>query len=189
MPTIDRRTTAGKTAYEQALKEAVGKQLVTEQDYDEANNLKNKVISEPHIAQAIQNCIRFEHEWRADINGLPFRGFFDGEAEDYILEIKTANDANPKTIIKDFFDRKYHIQGGLYAHISGKPVKYLIIETSAPYNVMLVDADEEFINYGIQEAARLANSFKECMDNNMFHFGYDYHLEGTFKLTLPSWVK
>lgn len=189
MPNIDRRTKDGKAQYEQAQIDAVGKQIVTEQDYDEANNLVNKVVSEGHIADVIKNCNKFEHEWREEIAGLPVRGFFDGEADDYILEVKTANDANPKTIINDFFNRSYHVQAGLYSFVSNKPIKYLIIETSAPYNVVLADASEQYIKHGQNEAFRLINSFKDCMEHNMFHMGYDYHTEGNFELGLPSWVK
>ncbi len=189
MPNIDKRTKEGKAKYEEAVEASKGKQIVTESDYEDANNLVNKVLSEGHIANAIQQCFRFEHEWKQEIYGLPFRGFFDGEAYDYILEVKTASDANPKTIINDFFNRSYHIQGGLYSMVSNKPVKYLIIETTAPYNVVLADATEDYIQYGIKEVERLSASFLECMNNHMFNMGYDYFTEGNMEIGLPSWLK
>ena len=190
MSNIDRRTKDGKAAYEAFLLSAEGKEVITEEQYEEANNLVNKVISEPHIAQAIQNCNRFEHEWRADINGIPFRGFFDGEADDYILEVKTANDASPKTIINDFYNRQYHIQAGLYSQVSAKPIKYLIIETTSPFNIVLADADHAFVDYGMKEAVKNINAFKVCLENNMFDMGYEFHMdEGHFTIGLPSWIK
>lgn len=190
MSNIDRRTKDGKAAYEAFLISAEGKEVITEDQYDEANNLVNRVVSEGHIADAIKNCNRFEHEWKADINGLPFRGFFDGEADDYILEVKTANDASPKTIINDFYNRQYHIQAGLYSHVANKPVKYLIIETTAPFNVVLADVDYAFIDYGMKEAVKHINSFKVCLENNMFEMGYEFHMdEGHFTIGLPAWIK
>ena len=190
MPNVDKRTKEGKAAYETFLLTADGKEVVTQEQYNEADNLVNKVISEPHIANAIQGCNTFEKEWRAEINGLPFRGFFDGEADDYILEVKTANDASPKTIINDFYNRQYHIQAGLYSHISGKPIKYLIIETTAPYNVILADVDPAFTDLGLKEAVKHINSFKVCLENNMFNMGYEFHMEsGAFTIGLPSWIK
>jgi exodeoxyribonuclease VIII len=189
MPNIDRRTKEGKALYESFLAQTEGKEIITEEQYEEANNLINKAIAEPHIADAIQGCNSFEKEWRAEINGLPFRGFFDGEADDYILEVKTANDASHKTIINDFYNRSYHIQAGLYSHISGKPIKYLLIETNAPYNISLADVDPSFNQYGITQAVKLIEDFKSCMENNMFNMGYEYHSQGNFTITLPSWIK
>jgi hypothetical protein len=190
MPSIDRRTKEGKAAYEDCMKASEGKELVTSEQYDEADNLVNKIVSESHIASVIQGCKKFEQEWRADINGLPVRGFFDGEADDYILEVKTANDASPKTIINDFFNRQYHIQAGLYNLVSQKPIKYLIVETTSPYNVVLADADQDYINYGIEKVKESISRFKVCMDNNMFDMGYEFHLDnGVFNIGLPSWIK
>lgn len=190
MPNIDRRTKEGKAAYEEAMVKSQGKEIITEEQYNEADNLVNKVVSEEHIANAIQGCNKFEKEWRADINGLPFRGFFDGEADDYILEIKTTNDASPKTIISDFYNRQYHIQAGLYTHVSSKPIKYLIIETTSPYNVMLADVDTAFTDFGLKQAVEQIERFKTCMENNMFDMGYEFHLDsGQFTIGLPSWIK
>lgn len=189
MPIVDKRTTEGKNKYAECVKESEGKEVVAQDVYDEASSIVNKVISEPHIAAVIKGCNKFEHEWKADILGLPFRGFFDGEADDYILEIKTANDASPKTIINDFFNRSYHIQGALYNYISQKPVKYLIIETTSPYNVMLADASADYIQNGLDKTFKLAEDFKACMENNLFHMGYEYHMDGNFTVDLPSWVK
>jgi hypothetical protein len=190
MPNVDKRTKEGKATYEAFVLEAEGKEVVSQDQYDEANNLVNKVISETHIADAIQSCNKFEQEWKAEINGLPFRGFFDGVADDYILEVKTANDASPKTIINDFYNRQYHIQAGLYSQIASKPIKYLIIETTAPYNVILADADTSYVEYGMKQAVEYINKFKECLDNNMFDMGYEFHMkDGQFSINLPSWVK
>lgn len=190
MPNIDRRTKEGKAAYEEAMEKSKGKELITEEQYNEADNLVNKVVSESHIANVIQGCNKFEKEWRTDINGLPFRGFFDGEADDYILEIKTTTDASPKTIISDFYNRQYHIQAALYTHVSSKPIKYLIIETSSPYNVMLADVDTAFIDFGLKQAVEQIERFKTCMENNMFDMGYEFHLDsGQFTIGLPSWIK
>ena len=190
MKNIDRRTSEGKKEYEKAMEAAKGKEIITTEQYFEADSLVGRIKSEQYISNAIQGCNKFEQEWRADINGLPFRGFFDGEADDYILEVKTTNDANPKTIINDFYNRQYHIQAGLYSKIASKPIKYLVIETTAPYNVMLADVDPAFTEYGLKEAVKYIDRFKVCLENNMFDMGYEFHLDsGQFTIGLPSWIK
>lgn len=189
MENVDRRTKEGKAKYEEFLIASAGKEVVTQEQHDEVALLCNKVLSMPHIKTLVDNCHTFEQEWRQDINGLPFRGFFDGVSDEYILEIKTTNDASPKNITNDFFNRQYHMQGGLYNHVSGKKVKYLIIETAAPYNVMVADADTSFLEKGMNDVLRLSSDFKSCMDGNMFDMGYDFFTEGQFVVNLPAWVK
>ena len=144
----------------------------------------------PHVRDAVSGCHTFEREWRTEVEGLPFRGFFDGEADDYILEVKTANDASPKTIMRDFYDRMYHLQGGLYNLASGgKEIKYLIIETSSPYSIILASPTSEYIDKGIADAHRLANEFHTCMENDLWNMSYDFYTKGEFVIDLPSWVK
>ena len=188
-PSIDRRTKEGKAEYEKFLLESNGKEVITDVQYNDGINIAEKALSQKHILDAVTSCNKFEHEWRKDINGLPFRGFFDGEADDYILEIKTSNDASPKTIINDFYNRFYHIQAGLYNIVSDKPIKYLIIETTAPYSIILADASQEFIDHGHRKIYELSKSFKTCMDNNLWNMSYDYYMDGNFTIELPSWVK
>lgn len=187
MPNIDRRTTVGKQAYEDFTKQSEGKDVVTEQDYDDANNLVNKVISNQTIAEVIQNCDSFEKEWRYEINGLPVRGFYDGVAIDYILEVKTTSDAEPRAITADFFKRQYHMQAGMYNYVSGKPIKYIIIETKSPYNCYLADADDDFVSFGKMKIIESIDKFKECLDIGLFDMGYEFY--GHLKIGLPGWIK
>ena len=191
MENVDRRTSEGKKAYADFLASSEGKDVVTREQYDEAVQLVNKAFEMPHIRDAVSGCHTFEREWRTEVEGLPFRGFFDGEADDYILEVKTANDASPKTIIRDFYDRMYHLQAGLYnmASDDSKEIKYLIIETNPPYSIILATPTDEYLNKGIEEARRLANEFHTCMENNLWDMSYDFYTKGEFVIDLPTWVK
>lgn len=190
MDNVDRRTADGKKAYADFLANSEGKDVVTREQYDEAVQLVNKAFEMPHIRQAVEGCHTFEREWRTEVEGLPFRGFFDGEADDYILEVKTANDASPKTIIRDFYDRMYHLQAGLYNMASGgKEIKYLIIETNPPYSIILSTPTQEYISKGIDDAHKLGYEFSTCMENNLWDMSYEFHTKGEFVIDLPTWVK
>ena len=189
MGNVDRRTTEGKKAYADFLEKSVGKEVVTESDYNDAKNIVNNVMSNEKTASIVNGCHTFEEEFRADINGLPVRGFFDGVADDYILEVKTTNDGNPKTIINDFYNRFYHMQGGLYNLVSQKPILYLIIETKSPYISYTAYASDEYIDNGKKTFLDNLESFKYCMEYNQFDKGYDYHFEEEIKIDLPKWVK
>lgn len=188
MGTIDRRTTAGKEAYAKFVEESTGKEVVMENDYNDAKALADNVLSNPSLKQYIDNCHKFEHEFRAEMWELPMRGFFDGIAEDYILEVKTTQDATPETLMRDFYNRQYHMQAGLYNLVSNKPIKYLIIETKSPYDSYVADATESYIKKGQEVLSTGLVEFNRCMKENAWHKGYEFYNDN-LTIDLPSWVK
>lgn len=188
MGSVDRRTKDGKEAYAKFVEEAVGKDVVMENDYNDAKALADNVLSNPKLKQYIDNCHQREHEFRVGMWGLPIRGFFDGVADDYILEIKTTQDATPDTLIKDFYNRQYHLQAGIYNLVSSKPIKYLIIETKAPYDSYIANASTEYIEKGQKLLSSVLDKFDKCMNENAWNKGYEYHA-GEISIDLPSWAK
>jgi hypothetical protein len=188
MGSIDRRTTAGKEAYAKFVEESAGKDVVMENDYNEAKALADNVLSNPSLAPWVKNCHQYEQEFRTELWGLPMRGFFDGVAEDYILEVKTTMDASPDNLMRDFYNRQYHMQAGLYNLVSSKPIKYLIIETRSPYDAYIADATGDYVAKGQDLLTKTIVKFDECMKANGWHNGYEYH-HGRISIDLPSWVK
>jgi hypothetical protein len=188
MGTIDKRTTAGKEAYAKFVEESVGKDVVMENDYNEAMALADNVLSNTKLAPWIQNCHQYEQEFRHEVRGLPIRGFFDGVAEDYILEVKTTMDASPENLMRDFYNRQYHMQAGIYNIVSDKPIKYLIIETRSPYDAYIADATDNYLKKGHELFSDTITRFNKCMEDNEWHKGYEFN-SPYIKIDLPSWVK
>ena len=73
--------------------------------------------------------------------------------------------------------------------ITNKPIKYLIVETKSPYNIIVADASQEYIDLGKKVVSDLIGKFNSCMENNLWDMGYEFHLGGDFEISLPSWVK
>jgi len=188
MGTIDKRTTAGKEAYAKFVEESAGKDVVMENDYNEAMALADNVLSNPKLASWIQNCHQYEQEFRHEVRGLPIRGFFDGVAEDYILEVKTTMDASPENLMRDFYNRQYHMQAGIYNIVSDKPIKYLIIETKNPYDAYIADATDNYLKKGHELFFETIIRFNKCMEDNEWHKGYEFTTP-SIKIDLPSWVR
>ena len=188
MGSVDRRTKDGKEAYAKFVEETAGREVVMQNDYNDAKALADNVLSNPKIKQYIDNCHQREHEFRVGMWGLPIRGFFDGVADDYILEIKTTQDATPDTLIKDFYNRQYHLQAGIYNLVSSKPIKYLIIETKAPYDSYIANTSTDYIEKGQKLLSSVLEKFDKCMNENAWDKGYEYHA-GEISIYLPSWAK
>lgn len=189
-PEINKRTNAGKEEWNAFCTANEGKTVVANEDYEHARRLSDGAMLNPRISEMIKSCYDFECEWSADIEGLPFKGFYDGISTDYVLEIKTINDAHPKNVMSDFFRRKYHMQAGLY-HMSSlcKPVVYIVIETTEPYLCYVAQSDEAYLNKGVSDTGKLIDKFKFCMDNNLFNSGYDFHYDGVIEIQLPWGVE
>jgi exodeoxyribonuclease VIII len=174
-PDINKRTNAGKEEWLEFSNLNAGKIIVNNEDYEHARKLIDGVLCNDNIYNAVKSCTSFEREWREDIYGLPYRGFFDGESDEYILEIKTTSDGHPKAVMSDFVKRKYHMQAGIYNKASGKKVLYLVVETSAPYLSYLAYANDKYLDLGRKDVAELNNRFMNCLEGGDFTGGYDYH--------------
>jgi exodeoxyribonuclease VIII len=188
-PDIDRRTKDGKLAWENFQASAEGKIVVSESELSEANSIIDMALARVQVKPAVEQCHTFELEFRTEVNGLPFRGFVDGLSNDYILEVKTMSDASPQNITKEFYNRKYHIQAGLYNLVYQLPVRYIILETKSPYNYMVADATDKYIKAGQDELFKITDRFKDCMMMNSFELGYQFNLDNIFEVDLPAWVK
>lgn len=188
-PDVDRRTKEGKMIWEQFNETSGNKMIVSESDLAEANSIVDIVISSPSVSSIVGKCHSFEQEFRIDHMGLPYRGFVDGISDSFILEVKTMSDASPQNIIREFYNRKYHIQAALYSMVFKLPVKYIIIETKAPYNFIVADASSDYIDKGREELNWLSERFKLCMDLDAFSSGYQFNLDNVFEVGLPSWIK
>ena len=181
-PEINKRTNAGKEEWATFCSQHEGKIVVENEDFEHARRLADNALSNSYISSLVKGCYDFEQEWRQDVDGLPYRGFYDGVAEDYILEVKTIKDGNPKSVMSDFLKSKYHMQAGLYSHVSGKEVIYIVIETSEPYLSYAAPTDPKYTKLGMDDITDLNKKFSECLESGDFTGGYDYHSEIVIKL-------
>jgi hypothetical protein len=185
-PDINKRTNAGKEEWAAFCEANKGKTVVDNSDYEHARRLSDNAMANPLIDMLIKECYDFESEFSSVIEDLPFKGIYDGIASGHIVEIKTINDGNPKNVFSDFYKRKYHLQGGLYHLASlGKPVFYVVVETSEPYISYVAQADDRYLKQGIDELGKLIDSFKVCMELNQFDKGYEFHYTDGISITLP----
>lgn len=188
-PDVDRRTKDGKATWERFVEESGGKQVISGEDLDEANQIVVSILGNQSIKDAIKKCDHFEKPWQEEIHELPFRGFFDAYCSEYVIEFKTTSDASPQNFIRDFINRKYHIQAALYSQASGLPIKYIVAETKAPYNFYMADVSQDVINYGWNELLKLSELFHQCMTLNAWDKGYEFMVDGPMVIELPSWIR
>jgi exodeoxyribonuclease VIII len=188
-PSVDRRTSEGKAKYAEFVSQSEGKTVVFEDDLELANQISYRVLFNDTIQSYLRQCDSFEHEFKLELNGLPVRGFIDGISNDFTIELKTTSDANPETFMRDFWNRKYYLQAGIYYLATGVKPMYIVAETKAPYNYFICHIEDEYIEMGVKEAHSLTEKFNECMSLSAWNTGYEFMAEKPIVIKAPGWVK
>jgi len=202
------RTNAGKAEWAKILTEASeGKQtLVTNEQMKTAKYCVESLMDTPESRRLIEgrSATQVSLEWRDKTNNLPMVGYVDFESkayeEDWIVDLKSTKDADPDEVRKSIFsdDLQYYLQGGCYLegyHRAKFRFPYfvnLFIETVSPYNVSVNYYDKKMTELAVSEFTGTLQAFRYCMDNQLFHQGYEFRLPESmnyFTITKPGWWK
>lgn len=175
-----------------------GKTWISQGDYDLASFLAKKTNDNEKAKELLSRVVRTQDKvsWTHKETGLPLVGYKDFTGDTFIGDLKTSNDGSPDGFQSAAFKFGYHIQTGTYLDaektLSGKfpDFFFLVVETVAPYNISVYKASSDFIKLGKQQFEDLMMQVKYCMDNNLWHQGYEFHSAvGYHQLDLPGWAK
>ena len=197
-PKFDRRTKEGKAAYEVFLKNAEGKEVISEDTYQKLLEMQMALYNTPFVKLLING----EHEksffWKDEVTGIPCKCRPDsfGKIKDqYVcVDLKTTNDAETDHFMRDAIKFGYDIQA--YHYCQGlennykKPFKFIFIaqEKTAPYLVNVLEADDYFMASGKELCNTLLTQYKECLENDEWP-GYMDKNSGINSLSVPAWIK
>ena len=191
---VSRQSNQGKAVNELYEELADGKQVLTSEDLDDAYELVEALyLNEDarYYLDRIHNpqlFFSFVHK----ATGLKIRGAFDWEGPlkdprdhregpEYIVDLKTAADAS-----SDGFPRKtwagdlwYRGQVGVYLLYYKSRWQFpdfyqVAVENKKPYNVNVFRVPDDYRKEAIDEVEFLLQSFKHCMDNNLWHKSYNF---------------
>jgi len=190
-------TKDGKTTFEDYYKKGIT--MVNDNDYERAklavHSVKTNIISK-QIYDKITQTQR-ELRWTDLETDIPLISYLDADFDDEVVELKTAQSADPLAFQRDSYNYDYPLQAAMYnmgyLHCKGKRPKkyrYIVVETSEPFGVSVYKPTEEYFEYGAQELRRLLTEFRSCLDFKMFGSGYEYRSkeDGYFNLDLPAWA-
>jgi len=180
--TGDRRNKDGKMAYEAVI--ASGKIPLNQEQWDNITGAAAAVHAHPTAAllvEKIQTEVSCFDSW----NGVKVKARIDGLAKDYIIDVKTTQDASPVAFGKSCAQFRYHVQAAWYQRITGvNRFIFIAVEKEAPYGVACYELDEQAISLGhiiIEEQLR---TYVECEQLNSWPC-YSSHIQS---LSLPAWA-
>lgn len=202
MPKYDMRKTVDKEAFAKFVLENEGKDYVTQDMLDAANDCKAALMTNPISSEYIHNATTTQRKvkWVDKETGLPMTCYMDMDGTDpidFIGELKTGADMSPDKFMRSAYDFGYHIQAATYLEAARRSMfrfpkfVFICVETEPPYGVAVYDKiSPAFFQLGLQELQDLRQAFKHCLDNKLFHQSYDFlTTDGGLLLDLPAYAR
>lgn len=196
---LDRRTKAGKEAYQNAIEASNGKKIVPWAMWERAEKIIQYNENKPLLKKILSGKEEVEKEMyqTCKATGLKIKGMADLVTSKALVDIKTtSNFGGLKYNIKKysydnqlaFYDYLLRLEGQL------KSKRYLLfIETNSPYKMALVEMSPELIKEKHEENIDLLLKVKACQMNDSWpdnsdtvffmdadpERSYEYQLQGS----------
>lgn len=189
---IDRRTTAGKAAWAQAIADNVGREMLAAEDYAICMEISSAIRRHPIAGGLLKD-------------GMAERSFFAKDTEtgvirkcrpDWItdggivLDVKTTDDASPAAFGRSAANFRYDVQAAWYLDTMGmavgnRPEHFVFIacEKTPPYAIGVYFIQPEHIETGREKARRDLARIVECQAAGAWP---DYGNE-VMPLLMPAW--
>lgn len=183
--------------------------LITAEVLQNAKYAVESIMSVDMSKQLVDNIKKnqIHLKWRDKKTNLPIHGFVDYESnvwgEKFAWDLKTTGtsagtSADPDEIARQVLKWEYHIQTGCYLTGYHKMkfqfpyFMFLFVEVKPPYNVSTMFCESKFVEQAKLEFDGTLTAFRYCLDNNLFHQGYEFRLAEAmnyFALRMPTWYK
>jgi exodeoxyribonuclease VIII len=197
-PKFDRRTKEGKTAYEEFLKNAEGKEVIDEETYQKLLEMKDALYATPFVKYLIKGDHEKSFFWTDEKSGIFCKcrpDSFGMVKDNHIcVDLKTTSNAETSAFMRDSMKFGYDIQAAHYTEglkaTYGCDFKFLFIaqEKTAPYLVNVLEADEYFMQNGRELRQMLLEKYKTALETDIWE-GYIEEGSGINTLSVPGWIK
>lgn len=186
-PECDRRTKEGKAVYAEFLETARDKTVVSNTIYNNAVDMAISVLSNEQSKVLLDNAIWKEKKIDWEMHGFKFLSFLDVEGEDYVVDLKSMPDADPKKVQREILNRCLWLQGGMYLEAIKAQKDYYIIAVDKKGNVSVHLLMASLIEYGKSEFKRLCSDFEDCLSTNSWLKSYEYRSHnGIYPIDKPN---
>lgn len=150
MPSVDRRTKAGKEAYEKALIDAASKIILDQDDFAKITRISSSLFSNPDFLDLHKTSLKEDSWFSIMPDGSLFKGRVDlyDPSRKIITDIKTTRAADPHNFGRDFYSFGYDIQMLHYATLLNQSLK-AYDELTSLYIVAIEKDSEQIAFYDV----------------------------------------
>ena len=203
-PNVDRRTKAGKEAWEQFVADCEGRSAVGMDDFDKMTAMEKALDNCKMAAALIHGEGQTEEPffWTDQDTGEECKVKLDRLIKDdagryVVVDYKTAQSAQTDKFCHVAVKLGYHLQAAMYteAVLRCKKLDYrpdfifVVQEKDEPYsvNVIYVTADSSFMLYGVDKFRELIGTLHQCKITDYWP-GYLGAFNEANEAYLPGWV-
>lgn len=192
----DLRTKEGRAAKQAAME--AGKTLLTKDQLEAVNGICESLTGDMFARKLLTGQHENPYFWTDDVTGEGCKCRTDCEVDiggqHIIVDFKTCADASTDAFMRDALRMGYHVQAAMYCEgvkaVTGHESSFVFVcvEKEAPYAINILQADEAFLLYGLDEYRYLMGLYHECMEKNEWP-GYAGLSGNVNTLELPAWLK
>jgi len=191
-PELDRRTRAGREAWEQLETEYPGATILKPEDYDRCIAIRDAVHSHPYARKLLRGQTEVSAIWRDPWFGVLCKGRFDcvPTGLGIIVDVKSVSDASPRAMQRFIYSYGIYLQAAHYmigAKQLGVEADYFVViaaEKEPPYGIGIYNIRGDALMAGEEELAKLLRTWSECESTGRWP-GYS---ELAVDVTLPGWA-
>lgn len=191
-PEADRRTKAGREAWEAVEAEHPEATILRPEEYDLCIAIRDSVYAHPAARKLLRGQTEVSAVWRDPWHGVLCKGRFDviPDGLGVIADMKTARDASPGAFSRTVYANGLYIQGAMYL-MGGRALgldvdlfAIVAVEKEPPYAVAVYNVRGEALAAGEEELGRLLETWARCMETGNWP-GYP---DKAVDITLPPWA-
>ena len=182
---IDRRTKAGKEAYNQFLLENATRSIITQEDFDTIIAMKSSIESNKYARTLLNGDREQSIYYVDDLTGIKCKVRPDvrKQIKDMvvIVDLKSCKSAAPEDFMRDVVKYSYDLQVAMYKTGVSKALSigldkidfvFLAVEKKSPHLMGIYEANEDIFNRGEAHYRKYLGTLKQCMETNDW---YDYN--------------
>ena len=167
------------------------KTILDESDYMQALAIRDAVRANPLARDLLaKGSAEVTAQWSHRGTGLACKARYDWLGPAGIVDLKTTRGIDPSSFSRDVAKFAYHVQFALYAEghaqITGERLPFwaIVVEKSAPHDVIVYRVPEPLIEEAWKVAWSLLDRVRECTDSGVWPGIAD----GALELALPEWA-
>ena len=185
MPILDRRTKAGKEAYEKFVEEHEGQRTISMADMDIIREMKDAIKSNKTAAEILLNpnaIYEQSYFWTDPQTGEAVKCrpdcITEWNGKKYIVDYKTTDSCEDGHFERSCRKYGYKLQSGMYREgvfqstLDDCGFIFVAQEKKAPYAVRVYICTEEFISQGYDQYRELLGTYHWCKEHDNW-FGYE----------------
>ena len=197
-PDIDKRTKVGKEEYAVfliAMKKKGNPIILTQNQLDVVNKMTESLSSHPRVKSLFENG-QPETSIFWEENTLPCKCRPDWiiNKGEYVIDLKTTQDASPEGFAKSMANYRYHVQDAWYSR--GVQVAYgqlanafifLAVENKPPHNVGIYSLNQDSKDEGWMVARHDLDKYRDYIKDPE-EDRFDGYSRDVVELSLPKWA-